>query len=321
MREDEGQGARGGGGEAAPRTLLVFGLGFTGKAIAARAAGEGGAEVIGTSREPGGAGALPPGVGLVPFRDAGAAISRATHLVVTAPPGEGGDPVLAAWGDAIAAAPRLCWIGYLSTTGVYGDRGGAWVDEAAVPAPGQDRSRRRLAAEEAWRALAARARNGGGAALDLLRLGGIYGPGRSPFDDLRAGTARRVVKPGHAFGRIHVEDAARAVLAAMRRPPSEGGAGGGAPVRVLHLVDDEPAESAVVLEEAARLLGVPPPPELPFERAAAAMSPMARSFWAESRRVANAATKAALGLAWSHPTYREGLRAVLAAEADARPSG
>jgi len=185
---------------------------------------------------------------------------------------------------------------------VYGDRGGAEVDEATPPAPGQARSRRRLAAEEAWRAATA-----GRAALDLMRAGGIYGPGRSPFDDLRAGTARRVVKPGHAFSRIHRDDIALAVLAAIHQdlPPE---------VRVLHLVDDEPADSAAVVGHAARLLGVPPPPAIPFEEARATMSPMALSFWAENRRVANAATKAALGIAWRCPTFREGLGAILAQE-------
>jgi nucleoside-diphosphate-sugar epimerase len=144
-------------------------------------------------------------------------------------------------------------------------------------------------------------------------VGGIYGPGRSGFDDLRDGTARRTLKPGHAFSRIHRDDIALAVMAAM----SQGRAPG---VRVLHLVDDEPAESAVVVEEAARLLGLAPPPALPFEEAVRAMSPMARSFWAENRRVANAATKAALGIAWRYPSYREGLAAILAEERGQGPT-
>ena len=158
---------------------------------------------------------------------------------------------------------------------------------------------RRLAAEQAWRAAAR------GAALDIFRIGGIYGPGRSALDELRAGTARRVVKPGHSFSRIHRDDIALAVVAAALRPEGQ---------RVLHLVDDEPAASADVVAEAARLLGVQPPPEIPFEAARGAMSPMALSFWSENRRVANAATKAALGIAWRCPTYREGLRRILAAE-------
>ena len=283
------------------RMLLVAGLGYAGQAVARRAAAAG-LRVAGTMRDPRRG---PDGVAVMPFAAAADAIRAATHLLVTAPPGEGGDPVLAAHGaavDAALAGGALRWIGYVSTTGVYGDRGGAEVDEATPPAPGQDRSRRRLAAEQAWRAAAA-----GRVALDIFRTGGIYGPGRSAFDDLRGGTARRVVKPGHGFSRIHRDDIAQAVLAAI-------GQGQPCGARVLHLVDDEPAGSAAVVEHAARLLGMPPPPAIPFEEARRSMSPMALSFWAENRRVANAATKAALGIAWSHPTYREGLGAILAEE-------
>ena len=279
--------------------MVVAGLGYAGAAIAAEARAAGFA-VAGTARDP--AAARPPaGVEVLAFGAAGAAIRAATHLVVTAAPEAEGDPVLAAHGAAIAAAPALRWIGYLSTTGVYGDRDGAEVDEATPPAPGQPRSVRRLAAEQAWRA-AATAR---GAALDIFRVGGIYGPGRSALDELRAGVARRVVKPGHAFSRIHRDDIALAVVAGALRPDGQ---------RVLHLVDDEPAPSAEVVAEAARLLGVVPPPAIPFEQARGAMSPMALSFWAENRRVANAATKRALGIAWRCPTYREGLRHILAEE-------
>ena len=282
------------------RMMVVAGLGYAGAAIAAEAVAAG-FRVTGTARDPAAARA-PAGVAVVAFAEASAAIRAATHLVVTAAPEDAGDPVLAAHAAAIAAAPGLGWIGYLSTTGVYGDRGGAEVDEATSPAPGQPRSIRRLAAEEAWRAAAA-AR---GAALDIFRVGGIYGPGRSSFDELRAGTARRVVKPDHSFSRIHRDDIALAVVAGALRPGS---------VRVLHLVDDEPAPSADVVAEAARLLGLDSPPAMPFEDARARMSPMALSFWAENRRVANAVTKAALGIAWRCPTYREGLRRILAAEA------
>lgn len=283
--------------------LLVMGLGYAGQA-AARLAAASGATVQGTMRDPARAPA-PPGVTVVAFDAAGPAIARARGVLVTAAPDATGDPVIAAHGGAIdsaLAAGTLRWVGYLSTTGVYGDRGGAVVDETTPPAPGQDRSRRRLAAEHAWRALV-----GGRAALDIFRVGGIYGPGRSAFDDLRAGTARRVVKPGHAFSRIHRDDIALAALAAMAQD--------GAPRdRILHLVDDEAAGSAVVTEHAARLLGLSPPPAIPFDEARLGMSPMALSFWAENRRVANAATKAALGIAWQYPTYREGLAAILEQE-------
>lgn len=283
--------------------LLVFGLGYSGGA-AARAARSAGWQVAVVTRDPARAEAqmvAQEGIGVVAFADP-AGLSEATHLLATAPPEEDGDPVLAAHADTIASAPALRWLGYLSTTGVYGDRGGGWVDETTAPAPGQDRSRRRRAAERAWEAVAARR----GAALDLIRLAGIYGPGRSALDEVRSGRARRIVKPGHAFSRIHVADIAALVLAAMARP--------GAGVRVLHGADDLPVPSAEVIAEAARLLGASPPPEVPFEDAARTMSPMALSFWAENRKVANAITKAATGWAPRYPTYREGLAAILAEE-------
>ena len=289
--------------------LMVVGLGYTGTAVAAAAA-EAGLRVTGVRRA---AGAVPPGVDGVAFAEAAAALADATHLLATAPPpGDGGegdwvDPVLHAHATAIAAAPKLRWVGYLSTTGVYGDRGGGWVDEATPPAPGQERSRRRLAAEQAWAGFADHR------AVDIFRLAGIYGPGRSAFDDLRAGRARRLIKPGHAFGRIHRDDIVVAVLAAIGQDLPPG-------VRVLNLNDDEPAEPALVVAEAARLLGVAPPPAVPFAEAARRMSPMALSFWAESRRVSSAATQAALGLRWRFPTFRGGLRAILAEECRDRPA-
>lgn len=266
--------------------LLIIGQGYSGSEVA-RQARASGLEVLTTTRRA-------PGPGQIAFSEAGAALSRATHLLMTAPPDQAGDPFLLAHGPALPG--RLAWAGYLSTTGVYGDRDGGMVDEATPPAPGQPRSIRRLAAEEAWRAAAE-----GRFALDIMRVAGIYGPGRSVLDDLRAGQGRRVIKPGHAFGRIHVQDIAHAVLAAIARPP--------AAQRVLNLTDDEPAASADVMEYAAGLLGMPAPPAIPFEQAAARMSPMGLSFWQENRRVANAATKAALGIAWRYPSYREGLAA------------
>lgn len=279
------------------QTLTLIGLGYTGAALAALAL-RGGWRVVATARDPARL-AAPPGVEVVPFAD-GAALRAATHLVATAPPGPEGDPVWAAHSEALRAAP-LRWVGYISTTGVYGDRGGAWVDETTPPTPTQDRSRRRVAAEGQWAELAGRA------AVDLFRTGGIYGPGRSPLDEMRAGTARRVVRPGHRFSRIHRDDIARALFAAASRPPAAG-------VRVLHLVDDEPCTSADVVLEAARLLGMTPPPEIPYAEAAPRMSEMGRSFWAESRLVSSARTRAALGIEWAYPSFREGLRAILAEE-------
>lgn len=271
--------------------LVIFGLGYCGGAVAELALARGwrvGAMLRNLA---------PPRPAGVEYVDADV-VTRSTHLLVTAPPMETGDPCLTAHAPKIVAAPELRWIGYLSTTGVYGNRDGGWVDEATAPAPTTDRTRRRVAAEQAWAAFGDRR------AVDIFRLAGIYGPGRSAFDDLREGTARRTVKPGHCFGRIHRDDIAMGVLAAMAQERAPG-------ARILNFADDEPTESATVLEEAARLLGVEPPPAIPFEAAWARMSPMARSFWAENRKVSAARTKAALGITWRYPTYREGLRAIL----------
>ncbi len=278
--------------------LLIFGFGYSGRAVAL-AAQAAGWRVAAATREP--SQPMPPGVTAVRFEDAAEAIASVTHMLATAPPDADGDPVLARYAAALRVAPGLRWIGYLSTTGVYGDRGGAWVDETTPPAPGAERSVRRLAAEQAWISA------GEGRAVDLFRLAGIYGPGRSAFDELRAGRARRVTRPGHAFGRIHRDDIAGAVLAAMGQDRLPG-------PRVLNLSDDAPAESAQVMEEAARLLGIQPPPAIPFAEAWETMSPMARSFWAENRKVSSACTQAALGYRWRYPTHREGLRAILAEE-------
>lgn len=285
--------------------LIVLGLGYTGTAIAAGAAAQGW-RVTATSREPSRR-AAPRGVDLVAFDAAGDALAAASHLVQTAAPGESGDPALARFGAEIAANRHLRWAGYLSTTGVYGDRDGGWVDEDTPAAPTGERAQRRVAAEQAWVAVLP------GVAVDLFRVAGIYGPGRSAFDDLRAGQARRVLKPGHLFGRIHRDDIAAAVLSAMQQDRLPG-------ARVLNLVDNEPAASADVTAEAARLLGMEPPPLIPFETAVASMSSMGRSFWSESRRVRSEKTQQRLGLRWRYPTYREGLRAVLQQELTERPA-
>jgi nucleoside-diphosphate-sugar epimerase len=285
-----------------PRALLIFGLGYSGAAVA-RAALRAGFAVTGTSRTPARIRA-PDGVLVVDFTQAAPAIAAATHVLSTVAPDADGDPVLARYHSEIAAAPAIKWLGYLSTTGVYGNRDGAWVDEDTPPAPSADRSARRLAAEEEWRTAA------GMRPLDIMRVAGIYGPGRSALDDIRAGRARRVIKPGHAFGRIHRDDIAHAVIAAMRAPP--------AGTRILNLNDDEPAESADVIAEAARLLGIDPPPAVPFAQAVMGMSEMGRSFWQEDRRVSSAKTRAALGLTWLYPGYREGLRAILREESGER---
>jgi nucleoside-diphosphate-sugar epimerase len=273
--------------------LVVFGLGYSGAAVATAATADGLATSDITRQ--------------TDATTARAALAHATHVLSTVPPtdtadGDGAyDPVLSRYAADLTLAPMLRWVGYLSTTGVYGDRGGDWVDETTTPTPQSPRSARRLSAEAEWSRLADRC------AVDLFRLGGIYGPDRSAFDTLRAGRARRIIKPGHAFGRIHRDDIVQAVLAAIYQQRARG-------VRILHLVDDEPAESAAVIEEAARLLDIAPPPALPYAMALTTMSPMARSFWAENRKVSSRATCAALGITWQHPSYREGLRAILIEE-------
>jgi nucleoside-diphosphate-sugar epimerase len=285
--------------------LLIFGPGYTGRAIAA-AARLAGFDVRGTSRH--------PADDEVPFDNAEAAIAAATHIVTTIPPDADGDPVLARYARAIQAAPDLRWCGYLSSTVVYGNRDGGWVDEDTPPAPTQDRGTRRVEAERGWSGLFPPVTVGPAPSctampvrLDIFRLAGIYGPGRSAFGDLLAGRARRMVKPGHQFGRIHRDDIARAVVTAMMqdRPPGP---------RILNLADDHPSENAAVIAEAAALLGIDPPPEIGFADALPAMSLTARSFWAENRKVASRKTQEALGLRWLYPSYREGLRAILAEE-------
>jgi nucleoside-diphosphate-sugar epimerase len=283
--------------------LLIFGFGYSGRAIA-KAANQAGMEVWATSRDPASV-APQAGVTIISFDSAELPIRDAASIVATAAPDDAGDPVLARYATQIRDSRSLKWIGYLSTTGVYGDRDGGWVDEDTPVAPQSARAQRRVQAEAAWSEFAANR------AVDIFRLAGIYGPGRSMFDDLRQGAARRVVKPGHLFGRIHRDDIAAGVLAAMRQTPQPG-------KRIFNFSDDVPAASADVVVEAARLLGVEPPAPVPYAQAAAKMSPMGLSFWAENRRVANAKTKAALGIDWKYPSYRQGLRAILVEETQQR---
>ncbi|MEL6766795.1 MAG: SDR family oxidoreductase [Pseudomonadota bacterium] len=294
------------------QTLLTLGHGYTAAALAPRRLADGW-RVIGTTRRAEKAAAM-RGAGvealLWPSEDAGEraalaeALGETSHLLVSAGPGEAGDPVLADLGPLIAErGRRIAWVGYLSTTGVYGDRAGGWVDETDPLDPGTARGRARVAAEEAWTAFAAEH----GLALHIFRLAGIYGPGRGPFAKVRAGTARRIVKSGQVFSRIHVEDIATVLEASIARP--EAAPGGSA---VYNVCDDEAAPPQDVLAHAAALLGLPPPPEQAFEEAE--MSPMARSFYAESKRVSNRRMKERLGVELRFPTYREGLAALLAAE-------
>jgi len=282
------------------KTLLSLGHGYTAAALA-RVLLPQGWHIIGTTRS--GTNALVsagiepvlwPGTPLAPL------LARASHVLVSIAPGRGGDPVLAAEAEALArAAPHLKWLGYLSTTGVYGDHAGGWVDEATPLTPATERGGARVQAEAAWQALAASC----GLPLHIFRLAGIYGPGRGPFEKLRAGTARRIIKPGQVFSRIHVDDIAATLAASIARPK---------PGAIYNVCDDDPAPPEDVIAHAAALLGMPPPPVLDF--AQANLPPMAASFYAESKRVRNDRIKHDLGVRLAYPGYREGLAAVLAAE-------
>jgi nucleoside-diphosphate-sugar epimerase len=271
--------------------LFCFGLGFSAQALIRRLAPLGWT-ISGTNRE----GSKVEDCQAVWHFDGSRAIPEAalngvTHLLLSVPPGPAGDSVLMLHRDMLGAR-RFQWVGYLSTTGVYGDRGGDWVDEDSPLEPNTDRGRRRLAAEEEWVALCH---------AHLFRLAGIYGPGRNQLVSLRDGSAKRIIKPGQVFSRIHVDDVAGVLAASIARPQ---------PGRAYNVCDDEPAPPQDVMTYAAKLLGVPPPPEIAF--ADADLSPMARSFYAESKRVANERIKADLGYRLLYPTYREGLKALLA---------
>lgn len=223
------------------------------------------------------------------------ALREASDILVTAPPGADGDPflaVLTALSGSVAAGAHII---YLSTIGVYGDQAGGWVDATFAPNPMSERSQRRLAAEQGWTGFAKATR----AALAILRLPGIYGPGRSVIDDLAAGTARRLVKPGQVFNRIHVDDLADAMAQVFGLRFSG----------ILDIVDDFPAPPQDVVTFAAERMGVTPPPPIPFETAS--LTPMARSFYAENKRVSNARARALLGWQPRYATYREGLSAIL----------
>lgn len=223
------------------------------------------------------------------------AIAQANALLMSIPAEEGGDPVLQRLGAAIAAAPDLGWIGYLSTVGVYGDHQGAWVNETSELRATSQRGLNRIAAERGWLELG----QASGKAVQVFRLAGIYGPRRNQLEAVRGGTARRIIKAGQMFSRIHVDDIAGACLASLKAP---------APGAIYNVADNEPAPPQDVIAFAASLLGLPPPPEEPF--GSATMSPMARSFYMDSRRVSNARLREELGYKPRHPTYREGLSAL-----------
>ena len=277
------------------RRLFVFGLGYTASSLALRLRGEGW-DVAGTCRGDSGRAALEQ-AGITIWAFDGTAplpaevLNGTTHILASIPP-DPDDPALRHHAEDIARLPGLAWTGYLSTTSVYGVEDGGWVDEDTPCRPTSERGRRRLDAERGWAAQSAH----------IFRLSGIYGPGRSVLDQIRAGTAQRIVKPGQAFNRIHRDDIVTTLLASIARP---------VPGRIYNLADDLPAPSGDVVAQGCALLGVPPPPEIAFE--AAELSPMARSFWADNKRIRNTRIRQELGVRLAYPTYREGLAAILAA--------
>ncbi len=238
-----------------------------------------------------------------PLDDAADVLTGVTDVLSSVPPDGEGDPVLDHHHDDLVAMEEVRWLGYLSTTGVYGDTGGAAVDETAPLNPTTERSRRRAAAERLWLDLY----QSQGLPIHVFRLAGIYGPGRSVLDQVRAGTARCIEKPGQLFSRIHVDDIVTIVRASMARPE---------PGSIYNVCDDEPAEPGAVVLHACRLLGVAPPPVVSFHEAAASMSPMALTFWRDNRRIINKKLKEDLGIELAYPDYRTGLQAILNAEQD-----
>ena len=283
------------------RRLFCFGLGYTALALARQLTAEGW-RIAGTTRATDKHARLADeGFDIYgfardrPLEDPAAALAGTSHVLSSIVPDEAGDPVLAHHLADLRQCATLEWVAYLSTTGVYGDRGGAWVDEADAVAPTMPRTRRRVAAEGHWLA--------SGLPAHIFRLAGIYGPGRNALDAVRTGTARRIAKPGQVFGRVHVDDIVQVLRASMARPN---------PGAVYNVADDEPAPPQDVIAFACDLLGVSPPPVVPYEEAE--LSPMARSFYADNRRVDNARIKRELGIELKYPTYREGLRAILEQE-------
>jgi len=284
------------------KTALIYGFGYVGRAFARQLLADGWSACAITRSQEGQAAAGIAGVSALDLLDTdaiAAAVARASAILVTAAPDDGGCPGFASLHGALSEAPQLPrWIGYLSSTSVYGDRAGQWTDEDCPLAARSPQGLRRAAAERTWLEL-----NVPPTCITVFRLSGIYGPGRSPFDRLRRGTARRLARPGHITSRIHVDDIVSALRASLSRP--RGGA-------IYNLSDDEPASSAEVMRYAAHLLAVPPPPLEPFT-AATNIPPAARRFHEESRRISNSLARRELGWMPAHPSYREGLAAILAA--------
>lgn len=282
------------------KRLLSLGHGYSAQALGRLLVADGDWQIVGTTRDaPGAARLVELGVTPVvwPGADLTPHLQAATHILISIAPDREGDPILRQY-RALMPGLRQEWVGYLSTTAVYGDHAGGWVDETTPLTPTTARGRQRQAAEADWQAT--------GLPLHIFRLAGIYGPGRGPFAKVREGTSRRIIKPGQVFSRIHVEDIAQVLRASMARPD---------PGRVYNVCDDDPAPPQDVIAHAAELLGLPLPPAVPFDQAE--MTPMARSFYGESKRVRNDRMKQELGVRLIYPDYRAGLRALLADEGGA----
>ncbi len=275
-------------------TLLSLGHGYSARALARRLVPQGW-RIIGTTRNPAKADQF-RAEGVEPLLwpvDLGLALAEATHILCSAAPDAQGDPFLRA--EPRIARSKAVWVGYLSTTGVYGDHDGGWVDETTPLTPQSDRGRQRVLAEGQWRAT--------GLPVHIFRLAGIYGPGRGPFEKVRDGTARRIIKPGQVFSRIHVDDIAQVLEASIRHPN---------PGAAYNVCDDNPCPPQEVIGYAAQLLGMPEPPAVPFEEVAPTMTPMALGFYSESKKVRNDRIKDELGVKLLYPDYPQGLAALLA---------
>jgi nucleoside-diphosphate-sugar epimerase len=286
------------------KSLFCFGLGYSAQALVRRLAARGW-RVTGTAREDERIAALrDQGFEVQPFSRAGGAawaaemLAKTTHVLSSIPPDEEGEPVLDLLAGPLCRSEHLDWVGYLSTTGVYGTRDGGWVDEDDELRPSSERSRRRVSAERAWLTLHERA----GLPVHVFRLAGIYGPGRNVIKSVRAGTAKRIDLPGQVFSRIHVEDIATVLEASIARAN---------PGAIYNVCDDEPAEPARVVDYACELLGCEPPPLVPVEQAA--LSDMAKSFYLDNKRVSNRRLHEELGINLTYPGYKAGLEALLAA--------
>lgn len=272
-------------------TLLCLGFGYTARTLARHLIPLGW-RIIGTTRD---SAPAMDGVELLQWPGQDIPLDGITHVLNSVAPNAQGDPVLAAMQDQISAAD-LQWVGYLSTTAVYGDRDGDWVDEHSDLRPASPRGQWRVAAEQAWLGLE-------GTPVHIFRLAGIYGPGRGPFSKLKRGGLRRIIKQGQVFSRIHVEDIAQVLRASMSQPN---------PGAVYNVCDDEPAPPQDVIGYAAELQGLPMPPAVPFEEAD--LTPMARSFYSENKRVRNDRIKSELGVELIYPEYRAGLRSMMGEE-------